>query len=197
MLYVQLDTNWPDNPKVARVGIDGAGAHAVVLCLAKRLESDGWVDLFILSRYGVTADLVARLQAIGLLERDGERVRPSDWHDRNPSQAAIAARRAGKAEAGKRGNHAKWKHPHPFESCPTCHPDLLVVAPCDRSGSHSETEAIAVDRTPTKSESETEVTPAIPPTIVLEPYTPPRIPAKNAEEALAALTQLRERRTHA
>jgi len=154
VLYVQLDANWPDNEKVMDAGMDGAGLHAVTMCLAKRLESDGWVKRRILVRYGATDELIDRLVDLELLESDGPQVRPHDWLDRNPSQAAIDAIRASKIEAGKKGNHNKWEHPHPFESCPKCHPEAQVVAECDRVGSQSH-------RTLTKSESSPEVPTAI------------------------------------
>lgn len=163
MLYVQLDTNWPDHPKVIDAGMDGAGLHAVTLCLAKRLEADGWVNRRQLYRQGATDELIGRLVDLRLLEVDGDRVRPHGWLDRNPSQAAIVARRASKAEAARRGNHAKWKHPTPFDDCPICNPKPQVIAPCDRTDSHNGEPAIATDRTPTKQKPKSEVTPAIAP----------------------------------
>ncbi len=63
MLYVQLDVNWPDHPKVIDAGIDGAGLHAVTLCVAKRLNTDGWVDRRILHRHGADDQLIDRLRA--------------------------------------------------------------------------------------------------------------------------------------
>ena len=161
MLYVQLDTNWPDHHKIIDAGVDGAGAHAIILCLAKRLESDGWVRRTVLRRYGIDADLIARLVDLDLLEDGPDAVRPDGWLDRNPSQAAIEADRAAKKEAGRRGNHAKWEHPGSFEDCGRCNPKPQVVAPCEdvRSG------RIADDRTPTK-QSESEVATAIGPAIV-------------------------------
>ena len=143
MLYVQLDCNWPDHHKIIDAGVEGAGAHAIVMCLAKRLERDGWVRRSVLARYGVTDALVDRLLELELLEAEDVQVRPWDWHDRNPSQAAIAAIRASKVEAGKKGNHDRWAHPFPFDTCPKCHP----VAGCDPVGSDPY-------RTPTKSKLE-------------------------------------------
>lgn len=156
MLYVQLDANWPDNPKIIRAGWEAAGVHAAVMCLAKRLEKDGWVDRTILRRMDATDAVLDRLVELGLLEAEDDSVRPHDWLDRNPSQAAIDARRASKIDAGKRGNHAKWDHPAPYETCTKCHPELLVIAECDPTG-------LATHRTPTKSESKSEVTIATPP----------------------------------
>lgn len=155
MLYVQLDTNWPDNHKIIEVGIEGAGLHAIVLCLAKRLEADGWVRRALLYRQGAPDSLIDRLVDVGLLEAEGERVRPHDWHARNPSQAVIEARRASKIENGKKGNHDRWQHPWPFDSCPKCHPEPQVVAGCDPVGSQADSDTTRVGSqgypTPTKS----------------------------------------------
>lgn len=160
MLYVQLDTNWPDHPKIIDAGIDGAGLHAIAMCLAKRLESDGWVHRRLLYRQGATDDLIGRLIDLGLFDAEGDRVRPHGWLDRNPSQAAIVASRASKSEAAKRGNHSKWAHSGPFEKCPKCNPDPQVIAGSDQTGS----QILAVDEPCDRvllSKGTAEVTPAI------------------------------------
>jgi hypothetical protein len=151
-LYVKLDTNWVNHPKLLRAGIDGAGAHAVAMCLAKQMETDGWIDRILLTRYGIGADLADRLVELRLFEADGDRVRPWGWLDRNPSQGAIDARRDAKREAARRGNHKRWEHPGEFEDCATCHPLSQVIACSDRSSSHHD---------PTRSpETETKTEPA-------------------------------------
>lgn len=158
MLYVPLDVNWPDNEKIILAGLDGAGLHAVAMCLAKRLEQDGWVGRHLLHRQGATDELIERLIRLNLLEVDGAKVRPWDWHDRNDSQAVIAAKRASKAEAGARGNHNRWQHPGRFEDCDKCQ----VIAGSDRTGSQGLSTAIAPDRVAT-SRVTLEVEPAIAP----------------------------------
>lgn len=132
MLFVQLDTGWVDNPKVGRAGWEAAGMHAGIMCIAKRGESDGWVDRWTLThRYSMSDEGLDRLIEHELLEVDGDRVRVHDWLARNPSQAAIVAKRASKSDAGKRGNHSKYRHPGSFENCPKCQ----VVAGSDRTPS--------------------------------------------------------------
>lgn len=158
MLYVPLDVNWPDNEKVILAGIDGAGLHAITMCLAKRLEKDGWVGRHLLIRQGATDELIERLIRLNLLEANGTNVRPWDWHDRNDSQAVIAAKRASKAEAGARGNHSRWHHEGRFEDCERCQ----VIARSDRTGSQGSSTAIAPDPIAT-SRVTTEVTTAIAP----------------------------------
>ena len=42
-LFLPLDVLWPDDESIIEVGMAGAGAHAFIMCLAKRSETDGWV----------------------------------------------------------------------------------------------------------------------------------------------------------
>lgn len=128
MLFVQLDCNWPDNEKVMDAGWEAAGVHAGIMCLAKRLDSDGWVPLKMTRRYEMPDDVIDRLVKLDLLERDEDRVRPHDWHDRNPSKAEITAKRAAKVKAGKAGNHARYGHHGDVDSCEICNPSRTVRA---------------------------------------------------------------------
>ncbi len=125
MLYVQLDANWPDNEKVMDAGWEGAGVHAGIMCLAKRLNSDGWVPLKMARRYLMPEAAITLLVELALLDidDDGERVRPHDWHERNPSKAAIAAKREAKVRAGKAGNHQRHGHFGEVETCRICYPE--------------------------------------------------------------------------
>ncbi len=131
MLYVQLDANWPDNPKVIAAGMAGAGLHATAMCVAKRLDTDGWVARPILHRQGADDALMDRLVSLGLLEDGPRGVRPHDWLDRNPSQAAIAAKVAAKKRAAKEGNHKRWQHDGSVDDCRICYPEGQVIAGCD------------------------------------------------------------------
>ena len=165
-LFVQLSTEWANHPKLIRAGLAGRGLHALVLTIAKSQETDGWVDRLLLHREGADDELIDRLVELRLLDVDdahpGE-VRPHNWHRDNPSQAAIDATRAAKAEAARKGNHKRWRHPGEFEDCETCNPKPQVVAGC-------ETGAIGSDRKPSpESESDTESEPTTPPTPRAEP----------------------------
>lgn len=150
-LYVPLDVNWPDDDPVIEVGLDGAGLHAIILCLAKRSQRDGWVGRRSLNRYDATDELVGRLTDAGLIETDPDgRVRPVGWLKWNPTQEAIAAKKEAKRRAGLRGNHKRW-HDGDFASCDLCHDDdPLVVAQCDTgaiaAGSVVRNDAIAKGR---------------------------------------------------
>lgn len=119
MLYVQLDANWPDNHKIIEAGIDGAGAHAIILCLAKRLDEDGWVRRSLLRRHDIGPELIDRLVGLCLLEGDEVRVRAWGWHERNLSADEIAAK---KTDNAKKANHSKWNHAGAYAECGRCHP---------------------------------------------------------------------------
>lgn len=167
-LFVQLDTAWPDNVKVIRVGLEGAGLHAMAMCLAKRTETDGVLHRAQLQRLGASDDLIDLLIHEGLLDpidygfRAGEdpdqavTFRIHDWHDRNPSQDAIAATRTAKAEAAQRGNHKRWKHAGEYEDCETCNPKQPEIPSVLASDRTSETDAIAHAKRVRSPESESE-----------------------------------------
>lgn len=164
-LFVQLDTAWPDNVKIIRVGLEGAGLHAIAMCIAKRTETDGVLYRAQLHRVGADDELIDLLIDEGLFDpvEYGSRVnedpnqavsfRVHDWHDRNPSQGAIAANRSAKAEAAQRGNHKRWGHQGKFEDCPVCHADKPSVLASDRT---SDTGAIADAKRVRSPESESE-----------------------------------------
>ena len=156
-LFVKLETTWADHPKIIAAGLDGRGLHATALCISKRLETDGWIDRALLHREGATDDLIDRLVELHLFDAEGTRVRPHNWHDRNPSQGAIDATRSAKAEAARAGNHKRWKHPKPIAQCEICTPNPQVDRISDRSGSH----AVAEPSPDTDTETETEQLPLI------------------------------------
>lgn len=156
MLYVQLDANWPDHPSIMEAGLEGAGLHAVTMCLAKRLNTDGWVSRRLLRRHGASDDLIDALVELELFDEEGDDVRPHDWLQRNPSKAAIAAKRAAKKRAAREGNHKRWGHDGEVDDCPTCTPESQVVAGSDPVGSHPVAPMYPVGSPYTESETEPE-----------------------------------------
>lgn len=158
-LFVQLDVTWVDHPDLVALGMEARGVHAVALCLAKRLETDGWVDRALLRREGASDAVVDQLIEAGLVEADGSRVRPSGWHSRNPSQAAILASRASKSASGRLGNHRRYGHSGDLADCRICTPKAQVTRSSDRTGSQGlalaspETETETETITPHKSEN--------------------------------------------
>jgi hypothetical protein len=151
MLFVPLDVNWPDNPKIIDAGLDGAGLHATALCLSKRLGTDGVLHRAHLERYGATPELIDRLLEIGLFDPvDNRRISVHKWLEYNASSADLEA----VSEAGRRGNHKRWRHRGSFEACKICNsetprsiasssppdspPDRPPDSPPDRERSESE-----------------------------------------------------------
>lgn len=115
-LFVQLDVNWPNNDKVIAVGLDGAGLHAVAMCLAKQMETDGVLSRALLTRHGATPELIDRLVDERLFDAvDARRVGIHGWLERNTSAEDFRTH-------GRRGNHKRYGHPGPFETCPRCNP---------------------------------------------------------------------------
>ena len=115
-LFVQLDANWPDNEKIMAVGPTGAGAHAIAMCLAKRLETDGVVPRAQLIRHDITHETIDLLVAEQLFDVvDDRRIRIHDWLDRNPSTAVLRA-------ASRKGNHKRHGHAGDVQDCPICSP---------------------------------------------------------------------------
>lgn len=152
MLFVQLDVNWVDHPKVMDVGLDGAGLHAMALCLAKRLETDGILDRRHLQRLGASDQLIDLLVEADLFDWiDDDRVQVHGWLDRNPSQDAIDATRTAKAVIGREGNHRRWGHPGPVAKCPKCNPSDPGKKPRSSQG------AIPSDPGPSRSPIRSEV----------------------------------------
>jgi hypothetical protein len=184
-LFVKLDTGWVDNPKLIRAGLDGAGLHATALCIAKRLNTDGWIDRLLLVRYGASDDLIERLVDLGLLDDDEDRVRPSGWLDRNPSQGAIDAMRASKSDGGKRGNHKRWNHSGPFATCSLCHE--TPTSSQGATGVRSDTDRYRSPETDTERESESAPTSTITTTEVVEPPAPATVDEQAIRKTAVAI----------
>lgn len=115
-LFVRLDTNWPNNEKIIAVGLLGSGLHAHALCLAKSMETDGVIARVLLHRIGATDALIDTLIAERLFDPvDDRRVRVHGWLEHNTAASDYS-------EHGRRGNHKRYRHPDPFETCPKCSP---------------------------------------------------------------------------
>lgn len=149
-LYAQLLVSWADNPKRIRAGLEASAIHALSLCLAKRSERDGWIGRATLSLYGGTDELVDRCVEYGLLDADGDWVRPHDWLEVNLSSDAIRLRRS---ESARMANHARW-HDGPFDQCAKCtHPEQENPRSSEGDPVGSETES---DSSLERSEAEDE-----------------------------------------
>ena len=130
-LFVKLPVPLLDTEEIAEASMAERGCAWTSELLAKRSESDGWFLRSKLRGEGADDALIDATIAAGLLEADGRRLRPVGWLERNPSQAALEARRVSKVLSGIRGNHERW-HSGEFDHCGPCKAKVAeVVATCD------------------------------------------------------------------
>ena len=110
-IFVALDVDYPDNPRIIRAGEAAEVLYVRGLCLAKRLLSDGFIDSVQLPRLGLpdVEERAAQLVEVGLWEPVSD---PSGqisgyivtgWLERNDTAEEIAKRRQQKADAGAKG----------------------------------------------------------------------------------------------
>lgn len=93
MTWSKLDDGFWSNPKVERVGNDGAGAYARCLSYCGHHETDGFIPPGI-ARYIATPKLFRRLEQEGLVESlNGSGYRIPDYLDFNPSHEKLEAKR--------------------------------------------------------------------------------------------------------
>lgn len=117
-LYVQLDSNFPDDDKIEDVGLAGAGLYAQALCIAKRLNEDGRIRRAKLVRLGADDDLIDLCVSVGLFTAAGDSVMITAWTNHNESAVDIAAKRSRDA-ARKRVTRGKRPPGHPDTSIRT------------------------------------------------------------------------------
>lgn len=124
-MWVRIDDQFPDHPKIVDVGVVAAWLHVAAMCYCSRYLTDGRLSINA-ARARVSDsqvreltgkpvdDLIERLVAAGLWERvDGGFV-IHDWHAYQPSAGNVKAKRdelsQKRAEAGRRGAEARWQN---------------------------------------------------------------------------------------
>jgi hypothetical protein len=105
-LYVPLDVNYQDDPRVLRAGPMAELVYLRSLTLAKRLDDDGRIEDVHLRRLcdGIEDDpleVANDLCNAGLWITDGDAYRIAAWLKHNPSKAALEADREAEAERGR------------------------------------------------------------------------------------------------
>lgn len=136
-MYVPLDVNFPDDDRIAEIGLAATGLYAQALCIAKRLQRDGLVPQRALTRLlddpYETGPLDA-LESVGLIEKvqvnaddagsHAGRImyRICGWSKHNASDAQKSDR--GRHLAHQR-HHVKTGNPNP--SCELCFPEKPQV----------------------------------------------------------------------
>lgn len=96
-MYVPLDVNFPDDPKIMDAPLDVVAVYVMALCVAKRLPTDGVLTESHLRRLGADDDIIAHLLASDLVRSDVSgrpgHVQITAWLVHNDSQEAIEAKR--------------------------------------------------------------------------------------------------------
>ena len=104
-LYVPLDVDYADNPKMIGVGERGEVLYIRALCLAKRTLTDGFIDERQLVRFGLPGVEVRAESLVreGLWEKVPGGYQITGWLERNTSASAIHEASTKRAEAGRLG----------------------------------------------------------------------------------------------
>ena len=96
-MYVPLDVNFPDDPKIMDAPLEVVAVYVMALCVAKRLPTDGVLTEGHLRRLGADDDIISMLYASDLVRPDISgrpgHVQITAWLIHNESQAEIAAKR--------------------------------------------------------------------------------------------------------
>jgi hypothetical protein len=150
-LYVQLDVDYADDPKIIRAGEKAELLYLRGLALAKRLLTDGFISDDQLPRF-MLSDIsrrVDKLVSVGLWEPVKGGYVISAWLKRNPAAAEVAAAEEQARLDGIRGNHNRWHKDRRSEACPLCQPESGADPPPDTDPNR------VPDRGAESSESET------------------------------------------
>jgi hypothetical protein len=116
-MYVPLDVNFPDDPKIMDAPLEVVGVYCMALCVAKRLPTDGVLTESHLRRLGADDGIIAALLASDLVRADVSgrpgHVQITSWLTHNESQAEIESKRQTDAQ---RKRAARRKRPENVRS---------------------------------------------------------------------------------
>lgn len=117
MPYALLADEVCDHPKFAQVGLDAVGLWTLTLSWTSRHLTDGHIPTQIVQRYTAGArrkaeTIAAELVAVNLWEPAEGGWQIHDFHDSNPSGAAVKEKRdrvsKARSEAGRKGMATRW-----------------------------------------------------------------------------------------
>lgn len=97
MGWARIDDDFPNHPKVWRVGPDGVALFLEGLCHAAKFLTDGALPKADVERMRLVRKpmvTAAKLVEVGLWEVDGDGYRIHDYHDYNPTSQEVRDRRA-------------------------------------------------------------------------------------------------------
>ena len=109
-LYVKLQADYSDDPKIIRAGEAAEVLYVRMLCFCARTLSDGLVDDAQMTRLALRQlpKRVARLLEQHLIERLEGGYKIVSWHKHNRSAASIAEERDKKSSGSNHANHLRW-----------------------------------------------------------------------------------------
>ena len=109
-LYVKLQADYSDDPKIIRAGEAAEVLYVRMLCFCARTLSDGLVDDAQMTRLALRQlpKRVARLLEEHLVERVEGGYKIVSWHKHNRSAASIAEERDKKSSGSNHANHLRW-----------------------------------------------------------------------------------------
>lgn len=150
-LFVPLDANYNEDPKILRAGALPELVHIRGLALCKRLLTDGVIEQVQLP--GLTLGIPGRpLDHVSILIREGLWAEHPlgwlvvSWTKRNKTRAQVEADKAKRKAAAVKANHERWHEFKPSGSCPLCFPEASDIG--SGAGSYvgspeTESEAVA------------------------------------------------------
>jgi hypothetical protein len=117
--WVKLDDQFPEHPKIARVGSMGLALHVQAICYSARNLTDGLIPAGIVPRLTElktkqALDMAERMVGAGLWERCGDDFRVHDYLVYNPARADVLAKRAKDSARKIGGSDADSKRPDPL-----------------------------------------------------------------------------------
>jgi len=104
-LYVKLEVDYPDNPRMIAAGEKAELLYIRALCLAKRTLSDGVIDARQIPRFGLAGwkARADKLVEVGLWEATEQGFLIIGWADRHAAAEEIRQLSEQRSEAGRRG----------------------------------------------------------------------------------------------
>jgi len=115
MAWARLDDRFPNHPKVLALNNAEFRLHVSAICYCCDQLTDGHVascvpkSLPSAPRAGRLLDAIRNLERVGLWDRTDDGWIVHDFLDWNPSAEQVKAKKAARAEAGRRGGLAKGK----------------------------------------------------------------------------------------
>lgn len=106
--FVRMDHGLPEHPKFVGLSDRAFRVWFECVCWSSRQERNGNVPAANAKRLGLSGKALHELMAVVLIEPTEEGYVVHDYLDFQRSKEEIDAFRAGRGEAGEKGNHKRW-----------------------------------------------------------------------------------------